>query len=146
MTPEEVDAIAQGRVWTGAQALDHGLVDNLGHLQDAINSAAALAELGSFGVRYLEPPASPKDMLLRILFDDLAPDLPGIRLSGPSPPASRKTCGSWTRLRTRNTCTRCASCAGGFARGDVATIACPQLLLFFAGRHCLVQKRGRVVS
>ena len=83
MTPEEVDAIAQGRVWTGAQALDHGLVDNLGHLQDAIDSAAALAELDSFGVRYLEPPASPKDMLLRRLFDDLAPDLPGIRLSGP---------------------------------------------------------------
>ena len=75
MTPEEVDAIAQGRLWTGAQALDHGLVDNLGHLQDAIDSAATLAELDSFGVRYLEPPASPKDMLLRRLFDDLAPDL-----------------------------------------------------------------------
>ena len=80
MTPEQVDAIAQGRVWTGEQALERGLVDKLGHLQDAIDSAAALAELESFGVRYLEPPASPRDMLLRTLFDDFAPDLPGVRL------------------------------------------------------------------
>ena len=82
MTPEQVDAIAQGRVWTGEQARERGLVDKLGHLQDAIDSAAALAELESFGVRYLEPPASPRDMLLRTLFDDFAPDLPGVRLRG----------------------------------------------------------------
>ena len=82
MTPEQVDAIAQGRVWTGEQALERGLVDKLGHLQDAIDSAAALAELESFGVRYLEPPTSPRDMLLRTLFDDFAPDLPGVRLRG----------------------------------------------------------------
>ena len=82
MTPEQVDAIGQGRVWTGEQAFERGLVDNLGHLQDAIDSAAALAELESFGVRYLEAPASPRDMLLRTLFDDLAPDLPGVRLRG----------------------------------------------------------------
>ena len=82
MTPEQVDAIAQGRVWTGEQALERGLVDKLGHLQDAIDSAAALAELESFGVRYLEPPTSPRDLLLRTLFDDFAPDLPGVRLRG----------------------------------------------------------------
>ncbi len=82
MTPEQVDAIGQGRVWTGEQALERGLVDNLGHLQDAIDSAAALADLESFGVRYLEAPASPRDVLLRTLFDDLAPDLPGVLLRG----------------------------------------------------------------
>lgn len=82
MTPEQVDAIGQGRVWTGAQALERGLVDKIGHLQDAIEGAAALAELTSFGVRYLEQPLSPQEILLRTLFDDFAPDLPGVRLTG----------------------------------------------------------------
>ena len=71
MTPEDVDAIGQGRVWTGEQALEIGLVDKLGHLQDAIDSAAALAELERFGVRYLEEPLSPREQLLRTLLDDL---------------------------------------------------------------------------
>lgn len=46
MTVEEVDKIAQGRVWSGADAYDLGLVDQLGELSDAIASAAAMAELG----------------------------------------------------------------------------------------------------
>lgn len=82
MTPEQVDAIGQGRVWTGEQAVERGLVDRIGHLQDAIESAAALAELTSFGVRYLEQPLSPREILLRTLFDDIAPDMPGARLTG----------------------------------------------------------------
>ncbi len=40
MTVEAVDNIAQGRVWTGAEALDIGLVDEIGTLEDAINYAA----------------------------------------------------------------------------------------------------------
>jgi protease IV len=36
MTPEEVDAVAQGRVWTGAQALEHGLIDEVGGFQRAL--------------------------------------------------------------------------------------------------------------
>lgn len=82
MTPEQVDAIGQGRVWTGEQAVERGLVDRIGHLQDAIESAAVLAELTSFGVRYLEQPLSPREILLRTLFDDIAPDMPGARLTG----------------------------------------------------------------
>jgi protease-4 len=35
-TPEEIDAVAQGRVWTGAQALEHDLVDRLGGLGEAV--------------------------------------------------------------------------------------------------------------
>jgi protease IV len=35
-TPEEIDAVAQGRVWTGAQALENGLVDRLGGLEEAV--------------------------------------------------------------------------------------------------------------
>jgi protease-4 len=39
MTPEQIDAVAQGRVWTGRQARERGLVDELGGLQDAVNIA-----------------------------------------------------------------------------------------------------------
>ena len=54
-TPEEVDAIAQGRVWSGAQAKERGLVDKLGGLDDAIAAAAARAKLGGdYQVRYVE--------------------------------------------------------------------------------------------
>ncbi|TCO41422.1 signal peptide peptidase SppA [Dokdonella fugitiva] len=54
-TPAEVDAIAQGRVWSGAQAKERGLVDKLGGLDDAIAAAASRAKLGEhYQVRYIE--------------------------------------------------------------------------------------------
>lgn len=45
MTMAQVDSIAQGRVWTGEQAIKIGLVDHLGNLNDAIRDAAELAKL-----------------------------------------------------------------------------------------------------
>ncbi len=48
MTAEQVDNIAQGRVWTGAEALENGLVDKLGSLEDAIEIAAELADIESY--------------------------------------------------------------------------------------------------
>src|SRR5205085_12188393 len=39
LSKSEVDRVAQGRVWTGAQALDHKLVDSLGGLEDALAEA-----------------------------------------------------------------------------------------------------------
>ncbi|MBB6246763.1 signal peptide peptidase SppA [Rhodanobacter sp. A1T4] len=54
---ESIDAIAQGRVWTGQQALDRGLVDQLGGLNNAVADAASLAKLDAdYPVRYVEPP------------------------------------------------------------------------------------------
>jgi protease-4 len=54
-TPEKIDAVAQGRVWTGAQALERGLVDRLGSYGDALDSAATRAKLGKdYRVVYLE--------------------------------------------------------------------------------------------
>ena len=44
MTVEGVDAIAQGRVWAGAEALEIGLVDEIGSIEDAINYAAHCIE------------------------------------------------------------------------------------------------------
>lgn len=61
MSLEEVDKIAQGRVWIGTQALELGLVDALGNLQDAIDAAAELAELEDYAVEYVKQSLSPQD-------------------------------------------------------------------------------------
>ena len=50
MTTEAVDSIAQGRVWTGKQALEVKLVDRLGTLEDAVAEAAKRAELKNYSV------------------------------------------------------------------------------------------------
>lgn len=56
MTPEAVDRIAQGRVWTGNQALKNGLVDKIGTLNDAILKAEQLAQTKNPAVvRYPAP-------------------------------------------------------------------------------------------
>lgn len=52
---ESIDRVARGRVWSGQDAAEHGLVDTLGGLQDALDEAAALANLGeNYQVRYIE--------------------------------------------------------------------------------------------
>jgi protease-4 len=43
LSMEAVEAIARGRVWTGRQALDHGLVDELGDFETAVKAAKGLA-------------------------------------------------------------------------------------------------------
>ena len=48
MTFAQVDAIAQGRVWTGSDAIKIGLVDKIGGLNDAIQEAARLAKITSY--------------------------------------------------------------------------------------------------
>jgi protease IV len=54
-TPEQIDAIARGRVWSGQQAKERGLVDELGGLKEAVAAAAQAAKLGSdYHVRYVE--------------------------------------------------------------------------------------------
>jgi protease IV len=59
---EEIDAIARGRVWSGAQAKERGLVDELGGFDAAVVDAAARAKLGkpdAYRVRYIEKMNSP---------------------------------------------------------------------------------------
>ncbi|WP_305804304.1 signal peptide peptidase SppA [Stenotrophomonas sp. YIM B06876] len=59
---EAVDEVAQGRVWSGAQARERGLVDEFGGLKAAVADAARRAKLGESGkfrVRYIEKAASP---------------------------------------------------------------------------------------
>jgi protease IV len=62
---EDVDKIAQGRVWAGLDAQRIGLVDHLGGLKDATDAASKLAELGSdYDVSYIEPDLSLREELL----------------------------------------------------------------------------------
>jgi protease-4 len=65
---EQVDAVAQGRVWAGADAHELGLVDELGGYRDAIELAAELAKLGEdYSVDYPEAQGGLGDVLgLRI--------------------------------------------------------------------------------
>jgi protease-4 len=59
----DVDAVARGRVWSGAQAKEHGLVDAFGGLRTAIEDAAKRAKLGDksgdYRVRYIEQQLTP---------------------------------------------------------------------------------------
>ena len=53
---DQIDKVAQGRVWAGADAKQRGLVDKLGTLEEAIKAAAERAKLGGkYEVRYLDP-------------------------------------------------------------------------------------------
>ena len=61
-----VDAIGQGQVWTGVEALQNGLVDELGTLDDAIHAAGELAGLadGEFGTFLIEDELSPSEQMI----------------------------------------------------------------------------------
>ncbi|MGK5064738.1 signal peptide peptidase SppA [Janthinobacterium sp. LB3P112] len=64
-TPEKIDEVAQGRVWTGLQAKERNLVDRIGSYGDALASAAKRAKLGSdYRVTYLEQETSNVDRLI----------------------------------------------------------------------------------
>lgn len=69
MTRDEVDAVAQGRVWTGTQALERGLVDRLGTFDEAVARAAELAELeeGRYQVKVFSEERSQLDQILAAL-------------------------------------------------------------------------------
>ena len=91
----EIDAVARGRVWSGAQGKERGLVDDFGGLEDAIADAAQRAKLGkpdAYRVNYIEKQATPFDQIFgrfmqgraatmlfahsdaaRVLFADLLP-------------------------------------------------------------------------
>jgi protease-4 len=62
---QEIDKIAQGRVWAGVDAQRIGLVDHLGGLKDASDAAAKLAELGNdYAAEYIESELSLREELL----------------------------------------------------------------------------------
>ncbi|OZS42641.1 signal peptide peptidase SppA [Photobacterium sanguinicancri] len=65
MSLDQADHIAQGRVWTGKDAMDLGLVDQLGDFDDAIASAANLAELDSYELQWITEELTPAELFLQ---------------------------------------------------------------------------------
>jgi len=72
MTLAQVDAIAQGRVWSGKKAKELGLVDELGNLTDAIVAAAELAELEKYDILLVEKEQSSRNKFIQQLFGESA--------------------------------------------------------------------------
>lgn len=73
----EIDAVAQGRIWTGAQARENGLVDRLGSFNDAVAAAAKLAKLaeGSWQLGFIEVEPGRLDQLVLMLASRLGVSL-----------------------------------------------------------------------
>ncbi len=71
MTYGEVDKVAQGRVWTGAQAYENGLIDRVGGLFDAINAAKKMAGIPVDSYVRLKIYPREKSFLQRILSESL---------------------------------------------------------------------------
>jgi len=76
MTTKQVDAIAQGRVWSGSKAKELGLVDELGDLNYAIEQAATLAKLTDFDTLLIEKELSSTDLFFQNLFGKAAVLMP----------------------------------------------------------------------
>ncbi|WP_027697377.1 signal peptide peptidase SppA [Vibrio litoralis] len=67
----DVDKIAQGRVWTGQDAMKRGLVDQMGDFDDAINEAAKLAKIDSYKLTWIDKPLTPTQQMLQDLFSSM---------------------------------------------------------------------------
>ena len=70
LAPDAVEGIAQGHVWSGRKALELGLVDGLGHLDDAIEAAAERAGIEEYNVVTIDKPLSAQERILGRLFDE----------------------------------------------------------------------------
>ena len=89
-TPDAINAVAGGRVWTGAQARERGLVDRNGSLADALAAAAQRAQLGDgHRVVYIEQQPGRTERLLSLLGAEIAtalgPQPAGAGATGPLP-------------------------------------------------------------
>ena len=87
MTLEQVDNVAQGRVWSGLKAKELGLVDELGSLPAAIAAAAEMAKLDGYEIKVVEKELSPSEKMLQKFFGEatqLYTDLGGKQQVGPA--------------------------------------------------------------
>ncbi|MEZ9510284.1 signal peptide peptidase SppA [Vibrio breoganii] len=62
---DAVEKIAEGRVWTGQDAVDNGLVDSIGDFDDAIARAASLAEIDTYSLNWLQKSLTPAQQFLQ---------------------------------------------------------------------------------
>ncbi|MBL4631528.1 MAG: signal peptide peptidase SppA, partial [Paraglaciecola sp.] len=77
MSKEEVDHIAQGRVWIGNTALELGLVDELGYLEDGVKAAAELANLDTYDTQYIKRSLSKSELFWKQLFQNVSVSFEG---------------------------------------------------------------------
>ena len=68
MTKEEIDNVGQGRVWTGEQALERGLIDEIGDVDRAVEIAAELAGLSDY---YIKTVSGSSDPLMEYLLEQM---------------------------------------------------------------------------
>ncbi len=87
MPVDAVHEVAQGRIWTGEKAQQLGLVDELGDLEQAISSAARLADVEDYSVSYVEPELSVEERILRRFSEIMTRSMPKTR----NTPISRMT-------------------------------------------------------
>lgn len=86
MSVEQVDQVAQGRVWTAQDAQKFGLVDKLGDFDDAVKLAAELAKLEDYNLFWVSDPLSPAQQILQDLFGQIKASL-GLDVSSVVPAA-----------------------------------------------------------
>ncbi|EPF18244.1 MULTISPECIES: signal peptide peptidase SppA [Cedecea] len=75
-TPEQIDQIAQGHVWTGEDAKANGLVDSLGDFDDAVAKAAELAKLKTWHLAFWQDDATFTDMVFNAMTGSVRAALP----------------------------------------------------------------------
>jgi protease-4 len=76
MSLAEVNALAGGKVWIGRDAKQIGLVDQLGGLDDAISSAAALAQLDAYETKRFGMPITPQQLILEEIGNSFGVSVP----------------------------------------------------------------------
>lgn len=85
-TPEQIDKIAQGHVWTGEDAKANGLVDSLGDFDDAVAKAAELAKLKQWHLDYYQDEPTVLDMVMDSMTGSVRAMLPeAIQVMLPAP-------------------------------------------------------------
>lgn len=77
MDLHQVNKAAEGKVFTAAQAMDLGLLDNIGHLDEAVDAAATLAGLDDYSVQTIKKPGSMVNSILELLREEGAQMLMG---------------------------------------------------------------------
>lgn len=87
LSEEHVRTIAEGRVWSGRDALEHGLVDSIGGLEEAIAAAAKLAGMETYNVDFLEKEISPFDQFFQELQNSVQVSL-GLKEEAASRPST----------------------------------------------------------
>ncbi|EFQ9749124.1 signal peptide peptidase SppA [Salmonella enterica] len=85
-TPEQIDKIAQGHIWTGEDAKANGLVDSLGDFDDAVAKAAELAKLKQWHLDYYQDEPTVLDMVMDSMTGSVRAMLPeAIQVMLPAP-------------------------------------------------------------